>query len=103
MTLGTTTDIQHSTTLTRRTSVGATPETKMLYLHVKSEHKLLEVAKKKKDQVSDWGFTSTCVDDNEHITANVFFISGGNTLLYLDAKCKMNGTQSRDLKSANKH
>ena len=48
MTLGTTTDIQHSTTLTRRTSVGATPETKMLYLHVKSEHKLLEVAKKKR-------------------------------------------------------
>ena len=47
MTLGTTTDIQHSTTLTRRTSVGATPETKMLYLHVKSEHKLLEVAKQK--------------------------------------------------------
>ena len=102
MTAGSTADTPRSATLTRRASAAATPETKTLYLYVKPEHKLLGITKNECEATK---FSIVPIEGSHPhefmiMSTSQQMLSSSQEKIpyYLEAKCKMNGTQSRDLK-----
>ena len=97
---GSTANTRRFTLTTRRVSV--TPETKTLYLHVKPEHKLLGVTNKECEATK---FSIVPIEGSHphefmimSTSQQMLSASQEKIPYYLESKCNINGTQSRDLK-----